>query len=476
MGENFDNLPSGGEITFAGIGRLIKKSALRVLIYIIIVAVAVSLIVLPIKMYVHPNPSVTARIEFIYSGIEEGLDPNGTVFDKSKIKNNTVLTTAIANAGLENKIPVVADLRDSVIISDVVSAGYQELKYLAASGNTEAQTKLLNYSFYPTRFDISIERFSELGLTKSEALNLLDCVLSAYRDYFTERYANRTAFVADDFDLEDDVEYISYYIRYETQLSAISSYVDSISGVDANYVASNGKSFAALKSMYSVLSEELDSFYLFILNDKVAKDKTIAASEIGEIVQQLSDEKMTIENEITSLQTQIENYKPNTETTSTANGTSNTVIIEFGEGYDELQNQLRATYLRSSEVTKRHRRYERLQKVFEDASTPTDAEILALAAEKVIALKANCLNYINTVNQTVYDYFTERYSSNAIRTIQSPAYARNTLDIPLLYIYVLAVVLAIAVGMIVTYAKGKALEINLPHRNRDKIQEPEEAE
>lgn len=476
MGENFDNLPSGGEITFAGIGRLIKKSALRVLIYIIIVAVAVSLIVLPIKMYVHPNPSVTARIEFIYSGIEEGLDPNGTVFDKSQIKNNTVLTTAIANAGLENKIPVVADLRDSVIISDVVSAEYQELKYLAASGNTEAQTKLLNYSFYPTRFDISIERFSEMGLTKSEALNLLDCVLSAYRDYFTERYANRTAFVADDFDLEDDVEYISYYIRYETQLSAISSYVDSISGVDANYVASNGKSFAALKSMYSVLSEELNSFYRFILNDKVAKDKTIAASEIGEIVQQLSDEKTTIENEITSLQTQIENYKPNTETTSTANGTSNTVIIEFGEGYDELQSQLSATLLRLSEVTKRQRRYGRLQTVFEDASTPTDAEILTLAAEKVIALKANCLNYINTVNQTVYDYFTERYSSNAIRTIQSPAYARNTLDIPLLYIYVLAVVLAISVGMIVTYAKGKALEINLPHRNRDKIQEPEEAE
>ena len=476
MGENFDNLPSGGEITFAGIGRLIKKSALRVLIYIIIVAVAVSLIVLPIKMYVHPNPSVTARIEFIYSGIEEGLDPNGTVFDKSQIKNNTVLTTAIANAGLENKIPVVADLRDSVIISDVVSAGYQELKDLAASGNTEAQTKLLNYSFYPTRFDISIERFSELGLTKSKALNLLDCVLSAYRDYFTERYANRTAFVADDFDLEDDVEYISYYIRYETQLSAISSYVDSISGVDANYVASNGKSFAALKSMYSVLSEELDSFRRFILNDKVAKDKTIAASEIGEIVQQLRDEKTTIENEITSLQTQIENYKPNTETTSTANGTSNTVIIEFGEGYDELQSQLSATCHRLLKVAERQSRYERLQTVFEDASTPTDAEILTLAAEKVIALKANCLNYINTVNQTVYDYFTERYSSNAIRTIQSPAYARNTLDIPLLYIYVLAVVLAIAVGMIVTYAKGKALEINLPHRNRDKIQEPEEAE
>lgn len=458
MNDTYDPVSETGEITFAGIGRLIKRSALRVVLYVLIGVLAASLIVLPIKMFVHTDPSVTARVEFVYSGIENGLDPFGTVFDKNQIKNNSVLTAAIAASGLESEIPVVADLREAIVITDVVSEEYQELKDLAASGNTEAQNQLLGYTYYPTRFDISVD-YAALGLSRKETIGLLDNIIAAYRQYFTERYSNREAFTTQDFDLESDVEYVTYYIRYETYLLTINEYVESLTDIDSTYVASNGKSLAALRSMYTVLSEELNSFYRFILNDAVAKDKTTAAAEIGEIVQQLNDEKTAVDNEITSLKTQIENYKPNTTTSNPGNGLGSTIIMEYGDGYDELQRQLASANTRLSEIIRRQSRYGRLKTAFSDTGTPTDEALITEAEEKVTSLKSNCINYINTVNQTVTEYFAERYGANAVRTIQPPVYARGTMNVPLLYIYAAVVIVAIAAGLIVTHVKGKALEI-----------------
>lgn len=223
MNDTYDPVSETGEITFAGIGRLIKRSALRVVLYVLIGVLAASLIVLPVKMFVHTDPSVTARVEFVYSGIENGLDPFGTAFDKNQIKNNSVLTAAIAASGLESEIPVVADLREAIVITDVVSEEYQELKDLAASGNTEAQNQLLGYTYYPTWFDISVD-YAALGLSRKETIGLLDNIIAAYRQYFTERYSNREAFTTQDFDLESDVEYVTYYIRYETYLLTINEY------------------------------------------------------------------------------------------------------------------------------------------------------------------------------------------------------------------------------------------------------------
>ena len=459
MNDTYDPASDTGEITFAGIGRLIKRSALRVVLYVLIGVIAASLVVLPVKFFVHTDPAVTARIEFVYPGIENGLDPSGTAFDKNQIRSNGVLTAAISAAGLESEISVVADLREAIAVTDVVSAEYQELKNLAASGNTEAQNQLLGYTYYPTRFDVSIGNFSDLGLSKKEAIGLLDSLLAAYRQYFTERYSNREAFTTQDFDLESDVEYISYYIRYDTYLITISDYVNDLTDVDATFVASNGKSLASLKSMYTVLSDELNAFYRFILNGAVAKDKATAKAEVEEIYQQLTDEAETVTAEIASLTKQIENYKPNTETSGTANGLGNTVIVEYGEGYDVLQSQLTAANSRLSEITRRQARYERLQTAFSDTSAPTDEALKTEAETKVAGLKSNCINYINTVNQTVSEYFSERYGANAVRTIQPPVYARGTMNVPLLYVYAAVVVVAIAAGFIVTHVKGKALEI-----------------
>ena len=122
MNDTYDPVSETGEITFAGIGRLIKRSALRVVLYVLIGVLAASLIVLPIKMFVHTDPSVTARVEFVYSGIENGLDPFGTVFDKNQIKNNSVLTAAIAASGLESEIPVVADLTAAGQVNALLSS------------------------------------------------------------------------------------------------------------------------------------------------------------------------------------------------------------------------------------------------------------------------------------------------------------------------------------------------------------------
>lgn len=473
MDQEYNTPQDSGEITFAGIGRLIKRSALRVLIYVIIGALAASLVVVPLALFVKVDPAVTTRVEFVYSGIEKGLTPTGTEFDKNEIKNNDVLTAAVTRSGLEDRIKVVSHLRESVVVTDVATREYQELKDLAASGNADAKATLLSYKFYPTQFDVSIEDFKKLGLSKKEALSLLDNIVSAYKEYFVSRYSNRQAFSIQDFNLENDAEYVEYYGRYETYLVTVDNYVNSFENVDSQYVASNGKSFAALQDMYDTLSDELSAFYRFLFEHTVAKNMASAKSSLGNIVRSLDNKITVLEDELTEIDKKMDNYKPDRTETGGSGANNGTVIIEYGEGYVALTKQWVETRARLTAVKERQADYTDLQTAYATGTEPS-ADILARADEMIVQLRANYISYINAVNQTVTEYFAERYSADSVRTTQPPVYARGALDVPILYIYAAVAVIAIAAGMIVTHVKGKALELKRKQPAEPVSEEPSE--
>lgn len=460
MDQDYENVPETEEITFAGIGRLIKRSALRVGVYLIIGLLAASLIALPIKMFVKTSPAAVAQLEYVYRGIESGLDPSGATFDKNQIRNTTVVASAITAAGLGNKLTEVTAVRDSIVIADVLSKEYQDLRDRAASGDEEAQKQLNEMTYVPTKYEISIGNLGTLGLDRKESVRLLDSILDAYRDWFAEVYSDKAAFSTELFNFDvNTIEFLMYYSRYEASLNAVDAYVQSFENVDTSFRSEQSKkSFTDLRSIYKVLKNSLDEYFSFVSINAVARNLTYVRSEIEQTSIRLDKELESSTTQINSLHTQIEKYVPNYEI-HMVDGKSVMVAI-YGEDYKKMQNALTAAIAEQKDLMNEKSKYEQLKILFaEDASEPqvADEEAVAEATARAAKLKDDGFAYVSAVNQTVEDYYRTRFTSEAIRLTQAPVYTRNSMNVPLLYIYAAVVVLAIAIGMIVTYIKGKAL-------------------
>lgn len=460
MDQDYENAPETDEITFAGIGRLIKRSALRIVVYLIIGVLAASLIALPIKMFVKTSPAAVAQLEYVYSGIESGLDPSGATFDKNQIRNTTVVAAAITAAGLGGKLTEVTAVRDAIVISDVLSKEYQDLRDRAASGDEEAQRQLNEMTYVPTKYEISIGNLEGLGLNRKESVRLLDCILAAYRDWFAEVYSDKAAFSTELFNFDvNTVEFLMYYSRYEASLKAVDAYVQSFENVDTSFRSpTSKKSFTDLHSIYTVLKNSLDEYFSFISINAVARNLIYVQSEIEQTITRLEKELDSSATQIAALQEQIKNYVPNYEI-HMVDGKSVMVAI-YGDDYKKMQNALTAAIAEQKTLMNEKSKYDQL-KILYGSSSPdsyvADEAAVTEATARAAKLKDDGFAYVAAVNQTVEDYYRTRFTSEAIRLIQAPVFTRNSMNVPLLYIYAAVVVVAIAAGMIVTHVKGKAL-------------------
>ena len=177
------------ELTFKKIGRFLKKGWLRMVVYALIALALAALVAVPIKVYYNSEEAAVTSIEFVYDGIEKGENPSGGSFDRDLIISPKVLTAAVEEAGLSDKIKEITTLRAAMRVDAVPDKEYYDLVAAAANGDSQAQEKLRTTTFYPTRFDIVLSEPRALDLTDSEAVLLLEKIVACYYDDFADRYS-----------------------------------------------------------------------------------------------------------------------------------------------------------------------------------------------------------------------------------------------------------------------------------------------
>ncbi len=149
---------------------------------------------------------VSAMLSYGYKGVEEGLDPMGRPLDVNKIKAPAVIEPALQELGFYDLGISVEDVRENVyidvIVPDDVVNRMMMIETIAEKDITQLE-RLLDIQYYPTQFFVNIGHLGNLEkLSGVQMENLLDAVLSSYREYFIQEYSDRSIFsvINNDFD------------------------------------------------------------------------------------------------------------------------------------------------------------------------------------------------------------------------------------------------------------------------------------
>lgn len=444
-------------ITFKKIGKFFQKSWLRMVVYLVIAALLVTVVAVPIKVYAKSEPIAQTSIEYIYEGIEKGLDPNGAPLDTGNIISPTVLAQAVKEANLQNKIKDISTLRNAMRVESVLTDEYVRLTDAAANGDQAAANTLRNYNMYPTRFNIIIsDPAGELDLSDDQAKLLLNKIVVCYYKDFQKRYSVTKMFAENAYTLSqnDNMEFTDIYDIYLQSLESVKSFLLEMSEEGANFVSTeNDTTFTQLLSDLNILRNNYTLFNAYILSNNVWRDKATARNALLSTQTEIQNRLEPLNGEngyIKSLKDQIASIQPTTSSSDVSG--VHTEKTEYPEIYETLHIRLDEANRQVEEYTIQLKNIEaRLEKLKDEEQA--DETVINNAIGKLSALESQTATFIQKVNATVTDYYDTTFVSSSVSQVQSPTVTRRSLDFNIIVVYVVAIIVALLAAGIVTGVK-----------------------
>lgn len=439
-------------LTFKKIGYFFKKAWVRLIVYAVIAALVATAIAVPIKVFVKSEPVAQTSVEFIYKGVEEGLNPNGGALDTDNIISMTVLKDAVDSANLGGTITDITKLRASMRVEGVKTDEYLRLAEAAANGDSAAANALRSYVMHPTQFDIVITDPEELGLSDDQAVLLLDKIVQSYGNDFRKRFSVTAMFATDMYTLAEDRknEFVYVYDIYTASLETMGEYLSSRAKSDPTFVSTiNNSTFALLVNELNVLINRYAAFNATILSNKILRTDdyaTILSTSEDEINAKLNP----LKEYISALTTQLGLIEPNTTTSDSAG--VHQVVVTYPPEYYEYHSKLDAANKQKEEYEVQLKNIENRKKNFADAEKKPDA-LIAQKEGELAELEARTRAFVEKANATISDYFDTTFVASSLRQVRPPVVTRRMLDFNLLVVYAAAVIAGVVVASVVTGIK-----------------------
>ncbi|MCH5155449.1 MAG: hypothetical protein J1F69_02480 [Clostridiales bacterium] len=448
----YEDEQEGEGLTFKKIGKFFQKSWLRMVVYLVIAALLVTVVAVPIKVYYKSEPIAITSIEYIYSGVEEGNDPNGKRLDTDNIISTTVLSKAVEQANLGKKIKDISRLRSAMRIEGVLTDEYVELSKAAANGDKAAAEALRKLNMFSTRFNIIISDPAELDLSDDQAKLLLNKIVTCYFEDFQVRYSMSKVFAENMYNLSQNNmrEFTEIYDIYLQSLDSVKLYLQEMSETVGNFVSTtNNTTFALLLSEINVLNAGYNQFNAYIISNNIWRDKQSAKNALEASKLDITNRLEPLEEYISALTDQIKNIQPNTTTTD--NGGTQSVVVTYPPEYfmyqarlDEANRQKRDYQIQLNNI---NTRLEKLQ-----AAEDADEALITQATNNLAQIEAQTLELIKKVNATIADYY-DAFVASSVRQVQPPVVTRKSIGFNLLVVYIVALIVALFAAGIVTGIK-----------------------
>lgn len=339
-------------ISMSGLGKGLKKYFLPWIIIAAILAVCVTGMN-TIKVVRQKTP-LTALVSFNYNGIEKGLDPAGHTFDINSIKNVQVISDALTEHDLDlvysDKIRNAMSF-EGIIPSDAIDkmTTYQSVYQSSQNGNLAAAQAMLDVTYYPTQFKVTFE-YGRTGLSRKDAVQVLNSILDGYRGWFFEQYGyNQSMGAAMSAISYEDYDYAEAVDLFRVNINTISSYVNTLSRTDTSHFRSmdtgNPEDAGLTGYTFEDISQALDatkkidlariSSYVTVNNVTKDKEATIAYYQYN--IDELNRDKNAYAERLDNLKKAIDSYQKDTVMVMAAlDSANNATMTQGSEEYDKL--------------------------------------------------------------------------------------------------------------------------------------------
>lgn len=459
-----NNYDGGGEISFKDVGQFLKKSLVRMLIYLLVAVVVVTAIALAFKFFAATDYSVNATIEFTYDGVSAGKNPDGSDFNKENVRSVAYVNNALTVSELDKKVVDagydIGSVRASISINGIMPTEYiQQYNELIAGGmsSADAYAQLAQMTFYPTQFVVSFRDYEKFGMKKADAIKFVDELIIAYTDGFKQKYSQAVVFSDTIFSYDSDLyDYLDYCNIYAANYASIDNYLNNMSSVSSAWVSTEtGKSFSALKQEATFLETQLSTLSSFVKSQNISKDienmKVAAKNEMDDLTKELK----RVSDVIASVEEQLRTFPPSTVTQVPGVGDP-IITVTYPEAYYALQNRLTQYYVDKAATEMQLSEKTELYNAIKDL-TQNDISLSDVArADSILAsLRTSSKLFIQEMNATSADYVKLNFPDNSLRTVSPSAYVSTSADFPAMLAYLIGIVAAIAVALIVTAIMSK---------------------
>lgn len=396
-------------VSLAAIVRKLKKYfAVWLLVAIIVggLIAGVSMLIRTTSMTpVHAIVSLTNK------GIEKGKNPDGSDFDPNSLKAPGIIEKALEQCNLE--LELLEPIRRGIEIEGLIPedayqrlSAYQNVFESSTSGMLSAAQAMLDVSWVSTQYSITFN-YKESKLRRSEAVQVLNAMLDAYRDYYFEQFGYNEALgnslAGTDY---TEYDYAQAVDMFRSELKRLNSYVSSLSADDTTRFRSTvtGYTFADLKSSISTIQTlDLDLISSYLNVNNISKDKDRLEKYYEYRIQNLELQQTTDRETLAAIEAAFDSYEKD-QVIIFSDSIANTESTIASDEYDKLINRKIAAQASLSETNQDIAFYKQRLATLKKAASSGKADVERV--EKDLAkLNEKVQDLIVLVNDTADDYY-----------------------------------------------------------------------
>ena len=419
-------------IPVAGIFRTIKKY----FVIWLVTAVVSALLVFSGSALISgdEHKTLSALINFTYSGIEKGLDPAGKDFDVNTVKSPEVIKDTLEK--LEMPLDNIDQIRSSITIEGIVPndvmdkmTTYKSIIDMGSSSAMSAAQEILSLEYNPTQYRVDFN-YAETDFSGSEAVEFINTMLDCYRDYFFRTYGYNEA-LGNAVTVLDytDYDYAEAVDVFRTSLSSLKSYVDTLAAKDTSRFRSTatGYTFADLSdSISTIRSIDLDVISSYITVNNVTKDKDALINYYDYRIEELTREQAVQKDRLATITESLNSYeKDDIIIFGNGNEDTDTQVSMASDEYNRLINEKISAQTSVSNITQEIAYY-KLRLVDLKGSKTASPEHIERVEADLADLNVKLNQLIENINATADDYYETVTLANAYN-ILVPA-SSSTID------------------------------------------------
>lgn len=338
-----DNGEDAAEIDLLNIAAHMKKRK-KLYYYILLAAmcagVLIGFVLIGVEHIMGQGSYARAVVSFQYEGIEEGLDPNGAAFDIHKMKSPVVIEEALSSLGITEYS--AEQIRENIAIQGVIPEDAVEritvIKEMALEDVSNYE-KILDVSYFPSQYIVYF--YNQLGMSGTEATQVLDAVLESYRTYFLNTYANTEVLTVTG-NLIDytEYDYAEALDMLRAQIDIMLDYVNERRNQAPEFrSAATGLSFGDISTaLDTVESVDMAKLSSYIESHTLTKDKDRQREYYEYKVKKYNMDIAECQVKLNNVQSVIDKYQKDPVVIVSSQETTQQ-IEQTNEYYDELLQQ-----------------------------------------------------------------------------------------------------------------------------------------
>ena len=147
--------------------------------------------------------AATAEIEFSFDGAADGVAPNGNRYDIRGILKDEVLNNALEAAGMADRY-TAEEIRNQLVMTGIYPEDIvkQMMNYESVLDFNASRTMTVS-RYYATQYTVALYNDFDKQISQSNLEKLLKAIMESYQAYFTKEYATVVGLVENPYDLDE---------------------------------------------------------------------------------------------------------------------------------------------------------------------------------------------------------------------------------------------------------------------------------